>query len=223
MKLLEYPDRDMMMIDLANVLAGEIGAALRSKDAVSIAVPGGTTPGPVFDALCAADLDWSRVTVIPTDERWVPEDHDRSNARLIRSRLLTARAAGARFLSLYTGDDTPEAAEPALADALAPQLPLSVLLLGMGDDMHTASLIPGADRLAEALDPGAPPLMILHAPSVPEPRITMTAQVLEKALFTHIVITGESKRAALERAARLDATEAPIRQVLSGATVHWAK
>lgn len=224
MKLLEYPDRDMMMIDLANVLAGEIGAALRGNDAVSIAVPGGTTPGPVFDALCAADLDWSRVTVIPTDERWVPEDHDRSNARLIRSRLLTARAAGARFLSLYTGDDTPEAAEPALADALAPQLPLSVLLLGMGDDMHTASLFPGADGLADALAPDAPPAKAIRAAGAGEPRITLTLPVLTGALAIHLVITGEDKRQALIRAEGMeDAERAPVGALLSEATVHWAE
>ena len=72
MKLREYPDRDMMMIDLADQLAGEINAALMTHDRVSFAVPGGTTPGPVFDTLSAVDLDWARVHVLLTDERWVP-------------------------------------------------------------------------------------------------------------------------------------------------------
>ena len=110
------------------------------------AVPGGTTPGPMFDDLCAADLDWSRVNVMLTDERWVPETSERSNTRLLRERLLTDRAAAARYVSLYTGEATPEAAAADLDAAVRPHLPLTVLVLGMGADMHTASIFPGADR-----------------------------------------------------------------------------
>ena len=107
-------------------------------------MPGGTTPGPVFDMLSAVDLDWARVTVLPNDERWVDEDDPRSNARLVRGRLLQGRAAAATFVSLHRAGETPEEAAPAVAEAVAPHLPLSVLLAGMGDDMHTASLFPAA-------------------------------------------------------------------------------
>ncbi len=89
------------MIDLANILAGELTAALMNHDTASIAVPGGTTPGPIFDMLCAADLDWSRVHVLLTDERWVPESSPRSNTALMRERLLTDRAAAAHLVPLY--------------------------------------------------------------------------------------------------------------------------
>ena len=57
MNLVEYADQEMMMIDLANTLAGELNSALMSNRTVSFAVPGGSTPGPLFDVLCAADLD----------------------------------------------------------------------------------------------------------------------------------------------------------------------
>ncbi len=224
MNLVEYPDQDLMMIDVANQLAGELNTCVMHHEAASFAVPGGTTPGPIFDVLCAADLEWDRVHVMLTDERWVPGDHERSNARLVRERLLTGRAAAARFLPFYTGHATPEEGLAGLAEAMAAELPISVLMLGMGTDMHTASLFPGADRLAEALDDHAPPLMAMRAPGAPEPRVTLTAPVLKGAMSTHIVITGAEKRAALERAQQSgDPMKAPILAVLNGATVHWAE
>ncbi len=224
MKFVEYPDRDMMMIDLANVMAGELNAALHANDTVSLAVPGGTTPGPLFDGLCAADIDWSRVVVIPTDERWVPGDHARSNARLIGERLLTDRAAAASLLPLYTGDATPEEGAPALSDRLARHLPVSVMLLGMGGDMHTASLFPGAEGLAAALDPQAPAVCAIRSPDAGEPRVSLSLPVLQGAVARHVLITGADKRAALDRARDLnDPLAAPVSAVLAGATVHWAE
>ena len=188
MKLIEYPDREMMMIDVANHLAGELAESVMHHEAASFAVPGGTTPGPIFDVLCAADLDWSRVHVVLTDERWVPEWSERSNSRLIRERLLVNRAAAARYLPLYADVSEPEVALDAMCERLAGELPLSVLLLGMGADMHTASLFPGADRLSDALADDAPMLMAMRAPGVPEPRVTLTAPVLQGAMSTHLVI-----------------------------------
>jgi 6-phosphogluconolactonase len=223
MKLLEYPDREMMMIDLVNQLAGELNTCLMNHDHASFAVPGGTTPGPIFDTLSAADLHWDRIHVMLTDERWVPEDHERSNTRLIRERLLTNRAAMAHYVPLYAETETPEEALDALNAALEPELPISVLLLGMGADCHTASLFPGADQLQAALDPHAPPVMAMRAPGAPEPRVTLTAPVLRGAMTTHVVITGADKRAALERAKGLHEREAPIKTVWSEATIHWAE
>ncbi len=223
MNLIEYPDREMMMIDLANRLAGDLTMALTQHETASIAVPGGTTPGPIFDALCAADLDWARVRVMLSDERWVPETSDRSNTRLLRERLLVNRAAAATLVPLYADADTPEEKLGELTAGLEPNLPLSVLLLGMGADMHTASIFPEADRLAEALDPHAPPLLAMRAPGAPEPRVTLTAPVLDAAIVKHIVITGAEKRAALDKAGHLPPMEAPIHAVWGGATVHWAE
>lgn len=222
MRLVEYPDAEMLMIDLANKIAGELKTCLLTHDWASFAVPGGTTPGPLFDDLCNADLDWSRVHVMLTDERWVPEDHERSNTRLLRDRLLVGRAAEAVLVPLYRDAGQPEEVIDDLARAIAPELPISVLLLGMGGDMHTASLFPGADRLAEALAPDAPPLMAMRAPGAPEPRITLTAPVLSDAMSTHVIITGAEKREALDRARNLTPTEAPISLFLKQATVHWA-
>lgn len=223
MKIEEYADRDMLAIDVANVLAGELETALLHHETVSFAVPGGTTPGPIFDALCAADLDWDRVHVFPTDERWVPQENPRSNTGLIARHLLTGRAVAARLLPLYAPADAPEDVLPEIEAMLAPELPISVLLLGMGADMHTASLFPGAPGLKEALEPNAPILTVQRPELADEIRVSLSARVLDGALSKHLVIMGADKRAALERAMSLPPEEAPINAVLSDMTVHWAE
>jgi len=219
----EYPDRDMLMLRLAQRVASELGETLRAEGRATLSIPGGTTPGPIFDVLSGVDLDWDRVSVVLNDERWVPEGHARSNTSLLRARLLTGRAAQATLVPLRANTPTPEDALDALSDGLRPHLPISVLLLGMGADMHTASLFPGADRLADALAPDAPPLMALRADAAGEPRITLTAPVLRAALRIHVVITGDEKRRAIEAAARLTPDVAPIACVLNQAMVHWAE
>jgi 6-phosphogluconolactonase len=218
----EYPDQEMLAINVANVLAGALENALLKHDTVSFAVPGGSTPGAVFDALCGAHLDWGRVTVLLTDERWVPMDHPRSNSGLVAQRLLCDRAAAARFMGFYEDGRTAAQSAPDLAHDIADYLPLSVVLLGMGGDMHTASLFPGADGTKEAMAQDAPAVCAVHPKDDLEPRVTLSANAINGALSKHLVIFGHEKRAALEGALKLPAHEAPIAAVLRGATVHWA-
>lgn len=223
MKLEIYPDREMMMLGLANILAGELADFIRRDGHASFCVPGGTTPGPIFDTLSGVDLDWANISIFLNDERWVAEDNPRSNTALIRHRLIRGRAAGANLVPLRADTLQPEDSLDSLCEGIAPHLPISVLLLGMGADMHTASLFPGADRLAEGLANDAPILLPMRAEAAGEPRITLTARVLRDAMSCHILITGPEKRAALEQAQSLTELEAPIKAVLANATVHWAE
>lgn len=223
MKLIEYPDREMMMMTLADQLASELKLALTTHDQVTFSVPGGTTPGPVFDLLSSIHLDWSRVSIVLNDERWVDTSSPRSNTRLLHERLLIGQAAEAHLLPIYLPGDRPEDRLSEISEGLTPHLPISVLLLGMGLDMHTASLFPGADNLARALAEDAPPVMAMRASGAGEPRITLTAPVLRDAMTTHVLIMGSEKRAALEKAQKLSAEEAPIKCVLGDAVVHWAE
>jgi 6-phosphogluconolactonase len=218
----EYADRDMAVMNIAHAITSDLRRHLLRHDHVSFAVPGGSTPGPIFDAMTSVEIDWDRVHVMLTDERWVPEDHARSNAGLVRARLLQGRAAAARFISFYREGMSAAEAAPAVSKELADEMPISVLVLGMGADMHTASLFPGAPGLEAALAKGAPALCAVTPPDQPEARITLSAPALNGAMDKHVVIFGDEKRAAIEQAQKLRATEAPIAAVMQGGTIHWA-
>lgn len=222
MKFIEYSDRDALMLDLADIIAGELTSALDHSDRASLCVPGGTTPGPIFDTLSGVHLAWDRVDVVLNDERWVPETSERSNTALLKQRLIMGHAAGATLIPLHTDVPTPEEGLDGLMPAVEAALPLDVLVLGMGLDMHTASLFPGADQLELGLSDEAPTLLAMRAPGALEPRITLSAKALKSAVSTHILITGDEKRAVLEQARTLRASEAPIAAFLRGSQVHWA-
>lgn len=209
---LTFADRNSQAAALARAVAADLRDALALRGRSSLAVPGGTTPGAFLKALSQERLDWSAVQVTLTDERCLPGSSPRSNQRLLGETLLQDEAAAARFLPLY-GDDLDQAL---LADRLERELlPLDVCVVGMGADMHTASLFPRAEGLDEALADEAPSLVRITAPGAPEPRISLSAGVLRQARKAYILIVGAAKQEALQRALEAGpATAAPIRVVL---------
>ncbi|MEM7520440.1 MAG: 6-phosphogluconolactonase [Pseudomonadota bacterium] len=222
MNITEYADREMLQMQVADVLAGELRDCLSRHDHASFAVPGGTTPGPIFDLMSGADLEWARVHVMLTDERWVDEGSDQSNTALVKQRLLTGHARDARFVPFYAPGMSAEAGIAHLAPGLAQEMPLSLLVLGMGADMHTASLFPGGAGLEAAMAPDAPLLCAVAPASGGVARVTLPAHALAGAMRKHLVIYGEDKRDALMRAQSLPPEEAPIAAVMGGGRVHWA-
>ena len=219
---LEYNNREDLVSKVAQILASDLSTSIQEKKNIIFSVPGGSTPGPIFDKLCEFDLDWKRVSIILNDERWVPESSERSNTKLIRERLLIKKAALATYISMYSGELTPERCITQLQERIERSLPISVLLFGMGTDMHTASLFPGGDNLEEALSNNAPTLLPMRAAGAIEARITLTAQVLNSSRIKHLVIFGDEKRAAFEKAIDLPQSIAPISAILPGASIHWA-
>ena len=220
-EIVTYPDAELMALSLADRIAAELRVNLDAQRPTSLCVPGGSTPALMFRALSGLPLDWEKVTVFLNDERWVDGDNPRSNSAMLRKTLLVGPAAAAAYLDLYTGDPTPEGAAPALSEQIKPHLPITVLVLGMGDDMHTASLFPNEPGLEALLASDAPPVMA--AAGGAEPRITLTAPALQSALNIHIMIKGAQKRAALEAATGADPVSAPISAFLRNAVVHYAE
>jgi len=221
MSFQEYSDREMLIIEVAQEILDDLKVALLTQENVSFVVPGGTTPGPIFDILCTADIEWNRVHVMLSDERWVPDDNDRSNAKLLRDRLLVNRAAAAKFTPFYVPDVEVAVACKDVSKTLASEWPVSVLVLGMGADMHTASMFPQANGLGAALSANADALLPIQAEGQ-EQRVTLSAPVLNGAISKHIVIFGDDKRAALDVAKGSLPEVAPVAAVLDGATIHWA-
>ena len=190
---------------LAESLAAHIALALQREidatGAASLVVSGGSTPGPVFKRLSVTDIAWSKVSVTLADERWVPPGHADSNESLVRERLLTGLAAEARFVSLYRADMAPEEAVSAVAsDVSAMAQPFTVVILGMGNDGHTASLFPDAPEAqlapAMALENTAG-VAILAPPSVPQTRISLTRAALLNSGQRILHMTGDGKRQVL--------------------------
>ena len=218
-----YPNAADMMQSLSVELVTDLLGALAKNGKATLAVPGGSTPGPLFDLLSLADFDWTNVTIMLTDERWVSTDSPRSNTALIRNRLLVNAAASANYVALYKDGFEPEAGAVALSKQVEPHLPIDVILLGMGADMHTASLFPGAAELAWAQSPEAAAVVsMVPVTGDLEPRVTLSANVLESANRTHVLILGDEKKAALMVAETADPYEAPIAQFLPNAKVHWS-
>lgn len=217
----EYPDREMLYLAVANLITGQLAQQLRMADRAALCVPGGTTPAPVLGLLSGTELDWDRVTVFLNDERWVGADNIRSNTRLLREHLLRDHAAQATYIDLFDGAATPADAAPHLADQIEAQLPITVTLVGMGDDMHTASLFPGLASAALGLAADAP--AVIPVEDTEEPRISLSARALKSAINVHLLITGAAKREAFEKAQNLDPIDAPIRALCGDLVVHWAE
>lgn len=204
---------------LAERIAERLRAALAERGHALLAVSGGSTPKELFACLSREKLDWSKVQVTLVDERWVPDTDERSNARLVKSVLLQRAAAAARFVPLYTGAATPQAGLASANQRIdALPLPFDAVVLGMGDDGHTASFFPGGDHLAEALDlDGRARVLPMSAPGAGEPRITLSLPTLLETRALYLLIAGEKKRDLLADA-RLGlgaARDYPVRAVLT--------
>lgn len=213
---------------LASLLAEQVARALDfavdTHGHASLVVSGGRSPIPFFEALSRQSLDWSKVQVSLADERWVAPDHADSNEQLVRRHLLQNQAASASLLGLYRAGPTLEEAA-ASADAALAELkqPIDVLVLGMGEDGHTASLFPGSPLLAEALREDCSALCLpMQAPAAPEQRISMTYPLLASARLQCLTIQGQAKLDTLAQALTADPLQMPIRAFLhSPLEIYW--
>ncbi|HJT38951.1 MAG TPA: 6-phosphogluconolactonase [Sphingobium sp.] len=210
-----FIDGALAAADMARRIAFLLGDAIATRGVATIALSGGRSPKPVLEALSQAPLDWSKLIVTLVDERWVAPDHADSNERLVRETLLQGKAAKARFVGMkndaadaYAGQAACEAAYAALP------WPLDIMLLGMGEDGHTASLFPEANELTAGLSTQALTLAVTP-PAAPHQRMSLSAKAILSSRHVFLQIGGAAKKAVYDAAlAGGPAEELPIRLAL---------
>lgn len=213
-----YPTTEALAEAAAHGVEACLAEGLRTRGRAALVATGGRSPGPVYDRLRTARIDWARVVVTLSDERCVDPASPDANVRLVRERLMQGEGAKAHLLPLWP---EPEAA------TIQALLPFDAVLLGMGEDGHIASLIPGSASLAEGLDPSGEKLLLpveAGLGSPPLPRVTLTLSALLQARAIFLLIAGGSKREVIARAEAGE--DLPVRAILTQAQapvrVLWA-
>ncbi|KMW45658.1 6-phosphogluconolactonase [Ralstonia insidiosa] len=199
-------DAQAQVARLAEAIAGTLARVIDEQGSACLAVSGGRSPIALFAALRVLPLRWADVSITLVDERAVPPEHADSNARLVREHLLQDGAAAARFfplvLSAHVHGDSVDV-DACVATANDPFQQPDVVILGMGDDGHTASLFPDAAELDEGIDRKHAPAYLPVRPGVaPHRRISLNLSALCAARQLFLSITGPVKRTVFDEAAQ---------------------
>ncbi|MBU2710653.1 6-phosphogluconolactonase [Zooshikella harenae] len=222
--LLSFSDSEKLVIALTDTISDTLQMSLNARNQATLVVSGGSTPIPLFKKLAAYDLNWANVNVTLADERWVDENHDDSNTQLVKTQLLQKRASAARFIGLKTPAVDIDSGLDSCSTALKqlPQ-PFDVVILGMGNDGHTASLFPNTTTLKEGLSPATDKLCLsCQPPTAPHQRITLTYPLLSSAKQVILHIAGEDKLLTLQKAlAAKNQADMPIRAFLQDPSINF--
>ena len=196
-KITEYKfeNRDELIETLFPTVLDHLKDGIAKRDAASMLLSGGTTPGPLYEKLSNTDLDWEKVWFSPTDERWVEPDHDDSNEKLIRDTLLKNKASNANYVGLKSAPSDPfEGQRETEQKILTLPRPFDVVLLGMGEDGHTASFFPGLEDTKNALNMDTQRLCAgISRGGDDVDRMTMTLKCLIDAKRVFLFFYGQKK------------------------------
>ena len=208
-----FESRDEASTAAASRIAELLKYRLKHQDHASFVISGGSSPLECFRALSETPLDWDRVDILLSDERWVPPDHADSNEKLAREALLVDKASEAELQPVYAAGVSAEQRCDDLQHPL-PVLPFSCALIGMGTDGHFASLFPDADNLESGLDVESARLYIPVATAAsPHPRVSMTLAGISRSDEIVLLFFGEEKLAIYEQA-RADTNGFPVSKLL---------
>jgi len=224
---LSFDSPDALTIAFAADLVSILKTGIQTRGRASLVVSGGRTPLPLFKQLSETDLEWDKVDITLADERWVEEGHEASNTSLVKQNLIQNKAASARFVELKTeGQDAKDGVLAAQDNVARMAQPFDALILGMGEDGHTASLFPCSEQVQAGLDMNSGNTCIAVQPTTaPHQRISLTLPALLNSRNIFVHLTGEKKKQvlldAIENASEL---QKPITAVVNRApvTLMWA-
>ncbi|SDW18906.1 6-phosphogluconolactonase [Nitrosomonas oligotropha] len=202
-----FPDIESLSQGFADFAATALQNTLNRKPQATLVVPGGSTPRHYLPALAKCKLPWDRITVTLSDERWVNVNDDQSNEKLIKQHLLSHLPANTPFVGLKTSHDNPFDAIEALHQRLdSLPLPVSLTVLGLGEDGHIASLFPGMNP--DSLS--AHHCVAVAPPIAPSLRVSLSLEMLANSEQIVLVVTGEGKRRLLDRLTTNPDTKIPF-------------
>ena len=225
MDILEFENASALDVALVKQVVDLLSEAIEIHEVASLVVSGGRTPQGFFHLLSQQALDWSKVTVTLADERWVDPENKDSNEKLVRENLLINEASSARFLPLKSSSSSAVEGEDSLEQSLSAIDTFTVVILGMGDDGHTASLFPCSDELEKGMDLNTGHTLISTNPkTAPYERISLTAKSIMDAKKIFLHLNGSSKLNTLEEAMNLsDSSKMPIYAFLNhGLDIFWS-
>ncbi len=212
-----FEDQDALTETLSRRIAGQLQEAVDEKGKASLIVSGGSTPKPLFEKLRGTEITWDKVTIGLCDERWVDPSHEASNEKFVKTHLLQERASAATFVGMYNDTMAAEEAEHLCSEKIRKALyPFDVLILGMGNDAHTASLFPENPKLENAFDLDSGELCIAIKPgTAPYMRMSLTLAAILSAKHLYLHFEGGEKQAVYQEAvAGEDRYKMPIRSIL---------
>lgn len=187
-----FPSRGELDAALAQKICTQLQAGLDTNGKATLVVSGGSTPKGLFAALSSADLDWKNVTVLLADERWVDESHADSNTAMVKRLLLKSAAADANWIDFGAGHIEVEHELDRIKREVAQLGTFDVVILGMGNDSHTASLFPCSIELDEGLTTDAAALMT-QPTTAPHRRLSLSKARLLDTKMGVVHIVGSSK------------------------------
>ncbi|MBA3988585.1 MAG: 6-phosphogluconolactonase [Idiomarina sp.] len=196
-EVIHFDDEERLVAQFSQQIEQQLEAAIRARGQAYLVVSGGRTPLKLFDRLSQSTLAWDKVTVLLADERWVSADHADSNEAMVRQHLLVANARQASFISML-GDMQNISDDVDSFNAKAANLPtFDVVILGMGDDAHTASLFPCSTQLTDGLQSSLPALAVTPN-TAPHQRISLTRARLLNSRQLYLQLKGDAKRQVLQ-------------------------
>jgi 6-phosphogluconolactonase len=215
MQLQQFDSSDELNRHFAQRIAGILQQAITARGAAYLVVSGGRTPQALFNSLSQVNLAWEKVTVLLADDRWLDSAQPDSNERMVQTTLLQNKAKAARFISLYATTADAFAGETEVLARISTLPTFDVVILGMGEDGHTASLFPCSAQIQAGLASNAPAVLAVAPKTAPYQRMSLSLPRLldSRHIFLHLV--GSNKLPVLDKAlAGNDALAMPIRAFL---------